>query len=58
MLAVIASDPNLLKRITIGDEKFVYSCHIEIKAQSSPQWKCFESDKSTSSAVKCGRSSD
>ena len=38
-------DPDLLKKITTGDESWVYVYDIETKAQSS-QWKRSEEPKS------------
>ena len=41
MLADVADDPDLLKRVITGDETWVYSYDIETKAESS-QWKFSE----------------
>ena len=41
MLADVADDPDLLKRVITGDETWVYGYDIEMKAQSS-QWKFSE----------------
>lgn len=53
MLADVADDPDLLKRVITGDETWVYGYDVETKAQSS-QWQ-FSGEPRPKKHVKSGQ---